>query len=342
MRFVQPVSEEELQARPQDVQLDEWVAPELVDAGGLLQAGKLLEWLDTMGSLAATRHCRRPVVTVGVDGMELHEPIRLGDRVRVVARVAHTSTHAAGVSIAMTHGKAPVEAYRPTLEAYLTFVPTDRRGRPQLVRRFSPETPAELVRHREGELRRDFRRRLEEERQRNATGATLHHPRMPWAEVEDRPSRLRNRSYIHRIQPVPSAAVNSHGVLFGGALMRLAEQSASLSARTYLDGAAVRCVGIHGLSFLRPVERDRFLHLRSVVIHTARTAVTSLVSVQSEDGPKQAQTENLRAFITYVPLDSSVRVPPVESPGPEERALFAEMEQRLALQRRIGEEAHAA
>ena len=40
--------------------LDEWVAPDIADELGFLRAGKILEWMDVVGVLAATRHCRRP------------------------------------------------------------------------------------------------------------------------------------------------------------------------------------------------------------------------------------------------------------------------------------------
>jgi acyl-CoA hydrolase len=69
----------------------EWVAPDIADEQGYLRAGKILEWMDVVGVLAATRDCRRPVVTASVDGMELANPIRVGERVTMTASVAHTS-----------------------------------------------------------------------------------------------------------------------------------------------------------------------------------------------------------------------------------------------------------
>jgi acyl-CoA hydrolase len=84
-----------------EVHLDEWVAPEIADNHGLLQAGKILEWTDVVGVLAATRHCRRPVVTASIEGTELRAPIRVGERVAMTARVAYTSQRSVGVSVSM-------------------------------------------------------------------------------------------------------------------------------------------------------------------------------------------------------------------------------------------------
>jgi acyl-CoA hydrolase len=156
--------------------------------------------------------------------------------------------------------------------------------------------------------------------------------RLPWE--RGRPVR-RQRSYIHKIEPVRQATLNIHGTAYGGTMMRWSEDAASLSARAYCEGAAMRCTGLHGLNFLRPVQRDRFMHIRSVVVHTAGSSLTVLVSVCSEDPVLGSEYENLRAFFTYAPLDAWTRLPGVEMEDDEERALFEEVELRLRLQRTL-------
>jgi acyl-CoA hydrolase len=341
-----------------EVHLDEWVAPEVADELGYLQAGKILEWMDVAGALAATRHCRRAVVTASIDGMELHTPIRLGERVAMTARVAYTSKHSVGVSVTMTHGTGTAGAPTPSLEAYMTFVPVDRRGRIAPVPQFVPETPAERARFREGELRREFRRRSKDTRLALASDPIQlvegeladkdwpvvirewmtrlpRYLRMPWERSDPRRPRARGGSYMHKIEPVRVGSMNFHGTLYGGTLMRWAEVSANLSARAYVHGVAIRCTGLHGLCFTRPVERDRFAHLRSVVVHTSEQSLTSLVSVQSEDPTTGKYAENLRAFFTYGPLDGEERIPALDCQSDEERALFTEVEKRMELQRRL-------
>src|ERR1700738_4600464 len=90
-------------ARP-EAHLDDWVAPDIADERGFLRAGKSFEWMDVVGVLAATRHSPRrppgrPVVTASVDGMQLREPIRVGERVTMTAAVGHTSRASIGVSV---------------------------------------------------------------------------------------------------------------------------------------------------------------------------------------------------------------------------------------------------
>ncbi len=340
-----------------EVHLDEWVAPEVADELGFLRAGKILEWMDVAGALAATRHCRRSVVTASIDGMELHTPIPLGERVAMTARVAYTSPHSVGVSVTMDHGEPHPGA--PGLEAYMTFVPIDRKGRTVPVPQFSPETPAERSRFREGELRREFRRRalhpnltlvsdptelvegeIEEKDWpllvREWMTRLPRYLRMPWERADSQQPRTRSRSYMHKIEPVRVGSMNFHGTLYGGTLMRWSEVSATLSARAFAGRVPVRCTGLHGMCFLRPVERDRFAHLRSVVVHSTPQSLTSLVSVQSEDPEQGSYVENLRAFFTYAPLDEDARMPALECQSDEELALFKEVEKRMELQRRLG------
>lgn len=342
-----------IRPRP-DAHLDEWVAPDIADERGFLRAGKILEWMDVVGVLAASRHCRRPVATASVDGIELLNPIRVGERLTMTAAVGHTSERSIGVSVSMRHGKHSAE--QRSLTGYMTFVALDGHGKPALVPQFRPETPDEVARFREGNLRREFRQKLlsgqlpaAPPRGREQTLFALELlkllPRslpLPFDRAEAPEPRRRHLSYVHKIEPVRASKLNFHGTLYGGTLMRWIEATANLSARAYLDGAPVRLCGLHGLTFIRPVRRHVFVHIRSVVAHTAENSLTVLVNVDAEQPLAGEQEETLRAFLTYVPLDSKLRIPALECVGDEDRAAFQEVEQRLALQRSISETAAAS
>ncbi len=340
---------------PAEVHLDEWVAPQQTDERGYLRAGKILEWMDVVGVLAATRHTRRPVVTASVDGVELSEPILLGERVTMTATVAYTSARSVGVSVTMTHG-LPGAPHRHTLAGYMTFVSIDEAGRPATVPQVLADTPAARTRQREGQLRRDFRRKLEagelpdvppvlppgaDERRLFVRELlkVLPRLRMPWEQSDTPAPRSRQDSYVHTIEPVRSDSLNFHGTLYGGIAMRWIENNAQLSARAYLGGVPVRCSGLHGLTFIAPARGHVFVHLRSMVVHAGAQELTVLVTVDSEDPIGGGAVETLRALMSYVPIEAGTRVPPVECLGDDEVALHREVEQRLALQRSLSTEA---
>ena len=148
------------QAVSREVHLDQWVAPSIADERGELRAGTVLEWMDVVGVLAATRHSRRPVVTVSVDAMELRQPIHVGERVTMTATVGFTSEKSLGICVSMTAGFARDRDPR-RFDGYMTFVALGPDERPSRVPQLSPETPAEVARFREGQIRREFRKKLE-------------------------------------------------------------------------------------------------------------------------------------------------------------------------------------
>lgn len=335
------------------VHLDQWVTPSGADERGYLRAGQVLEWMDVVGVVAAARHCRMPVVTVSVDGMVMRDPIRVGERVTMTAALAHTSERSIGVSVSMLPRRGDADDARPVLDAFMSFVAVDEEGVAQRVPPFVPQTPSEVARFREGSLRREFRRKLAagaKDVPLPATGqpadreTTLYireflksFPRalrFPWERAERKAAQGRAGSYVHTIEPVRAATLNFHGTLYGGTLMHWIEANASLSARAYLDGEPARMIGLHGLTFLRPVRPNRFVHIQSVVVHTAADSLTVLVNVQAEDPVAGEHEDTLRALLTYAPATpTSPRS--LGCSTDEERAVFDEVERRLALQRLI-------
>jgi acyl-CoA hydrolase len=342
----------EAQRPGSEVHLDEWVSPHICDPDGYLKPGKVLEWMDVVGVLAATRHCRRPVVTASVDGVELRDPIHVGEHIALRASVAYTSERSIGIRAAMSTSGPDALPAREVLTAYMTFVGLDESGKPTVVPQMRPETPAERAHFREGQLRREFRRKLERG-ELSEGGPSAPFPevseqdrpvlvrellkmipwnvRLPW-ERPVGPPRAPDHSYVHTIEPVLLSDINFHGTLYGGKLMRWLETNAQLSARAYLGGKPARMVGLHGLTFMRPVQRHVFVHIRSMVVHAEPHSLTVLVSVEAEDPIAGEYVETLKAFLTYAPSEPSVRVSPLQCSSEEERALFKEVSHRLALQ----------
>ena len=65
----------------------ELVFPEHTNPLGAAFGGFVLGLMDKVGSYAAARRAKRPVVTVAVGSVEFKVPIRTGDLLEVVARV---------------------------------------------------------------------------------------------------------------------------------------------------------------------------------------------------------------------------------------------------------------
>jgi len=132
--------------------------PEQANIMGDVHGGWIMKLVDEAGALAAMRHSQCRVVTVAIDQMSFHEPIRIGDLVMLSAEV----TYVGRTSI---ETRVRVEAENPmsgekthTNTAYVVYVALDEPGRPKVVPPLITETDAQRQRQLEGEARQRYRR----------------------------------------------------------------------------------------------------------------------------------------------------------------------------------------
>lgn len=122
-------------------------------AGGV-HGGVVMRLVDEAGALAAIKHARTRVATVGVDRLTFLVPIALGELVTFTATVnaAWSTSMEAGVRVVAEDprtGRA-----RHACSAYVTMVALGDDGRPVRVPVLTAQTPVEERRMREAELRR--------------------------------------------------------------------------------------------------------------------------------------------------------------------------------------------
>jgi acyl-CoA hydrolase len=140
--------------RESEVVMTQLILPS--DANNLNSAfgGKVMEWIDICGAVAAQRHCRQVVVTASIDDLHFHSPIRVGWIAQLRARVlaAFRTSMEVGVTV---HAENPLTGERSlTTSALMTFVALNPdRSRAQ-VPPLKLETEEERVAAREAEERR--------------------------------------------------------------------------------------------------------------------------------------------------------------------------------------------
>jgi acyl-CoA hydrolase len=302
------------------VRSDEWLAPEEGDADGRVPTARLLEWLEGAGAVAAARHCRRAVVGEAIDLLTIDEPVRAGETISVSAQVAHTHGHSVAVRVLCE---------RPRVEAWMRFQPLDRRGRPVVVPRYWPQSPADQARFREGQARRELRQRLDVLFERLPRRI-----KRPWENPS--PRLLERGAYLHRIEIVRPSVLGAQDAVMGGTLLGWCEALARRSARLQA-GTAVRASAMHDVSLSAPIERDRFVHLHALVVRDSGSELTCLVGVEAEDPAEGTLVECLRGFFTFTPQNALARLPTVPPISADEHALAEEVEQRRALARSLGQ-----
>ncbi len=136
------------------VRMAELVLPNDANPLGNLLGGKVMHLIDVAAAIAAARHSRRPVVTVSVDSLEFHHPVKVGHVVHLSARVNHTGTTSMEVGVEVESENPLTGERRHTSSAFLTFVALDDLGRPTAVPPLVPRTAAEKRRFDEAARRR--------------------------------------------------------------------------------------------------------------------------------------------------------------------------------------------
>jgi acyl-CoA hydrolase len=143
--------------------MTEIVLPSHANALGTIFGGKIMEWIDIAGAIAAGRHARRIVVTASIDALHFVAPVKVGHIVHIRASVNWAGRTSMEVGVRVDSENQVTGESHHTATAYLTFVALDEHGRPTLVPSITTSTPEEKRRYESAQKRRESRIRLAEE-----------------------------------------------------------------------------------------------------------------------------------------------------------------------------------
>jgi uncharacterized protein (TIGR00369 family) len=139
------------------VTLSQLMQPEHANLRGDVHGGWIMKLVDEAGALAAMRHAQARVVTVAIDQMRFHEPIRIGDLVVLQAEVTYVGRTSLETRVQVI-AEDPVTGTRShTNSAYVVYVALDESGRPKPVPALRTETDAESRRMAAGAERQAYR-----------------------------------------------------------------------------------------------------------------------------------------------------------------------------------------
>lgn len=119
--------------------------------------GRVLEWIDVCGGIAAGRHCRHAVVTASVDDLHFHASIRVGWVVTLRARVLAAFRSSMEVGVRVTAENPLTGEHHLTTTALITFVALNPDGSRAEVPPLLLETDAERAAFEAAHLRRKER-----------------------------------------------------------------------------------------------------------------------------------------------------------------------------------------
>ena len=107
--------------------------PADANAYGDIFGGWLLSLMDNAAGLTAARRSRGRAVTVAMDGMQFHQPVKVGDEVSVYAEIEKVGRTSMCIAVEAWRRHRSEDAATKVTEAKFTFVAIDDNGRPRPV-----------------------------------------------------------------------------------------------------------------------------------------------------------------------------------------------------------------
>jgi acyl-CoA hydrolase len=142
-------------------EMTELVLPQHANTVGTAFGGVIMSWIDICSSIAAKRHSGRVCVTARVDALEFKAPIKIGDVVRLTARLNATFTSSMEIGVRVEREHAQTGERALCADARATFVSLGEDGKPCPVPPLRAETEEDKRRASEATERRERRRAAE-------------------------------------------------------------------------------------------------------------------------------------------------------------------------------------
>ncbi len=137
--------------------LTQFMQPEHSNSLGTVHGGVLLKLCDECGGIVASRHARRPAVTVTVDSVTFHQPVYVGQLLLVHGRITYVGRTSMEVELRVEAENLLTGEVTHTNSAYFVYVALDDRLRPTAVPPLALQNDEERRRFEEGRRRQETR-----------------------------------------------------------------------------------------------------------------------------------------------------------------------------------------
>ena len=135
----------------------EAIFPADSNALGTLFGGRLMQFIDLVGAMAASRHARTYVVTASMDHLDFVAPVRVGELLILKASVNRAFRTSMEVGVRAMVEDVRAQNLRHVSSAYLTFVAMDSAGQRVEVPQVIPQTGHQKRRFDDALRRREMR-----------------------------------------------------------------------------------------------------------------------------------------------------------------------------------------
>jgi acyl-CoA hydrolase len=138
-------------------EMTELILPNDTNTLGNLLGGRLMNFIDLVGAMAAYRHARSHVVTASMEHIDFIAPVHVGDLIILKSSVNRAFRTSMEVGVKAWVENTIAGTHHHVASAYLTFVAVDTQGRRVPVAPLLAETNEEKRRYEEAGRRREVR-----------------------------------------------------------------------------------------------------------------------------------------------------------------------------------------
>lgn len=132
----------------------EVVCPNDTNPMGMLQGGRMVQWMDIAAAVCAQTHSGKICVTVSADHVVFKSSARVGDIITIRATITRTFNTSMEIFVtADARNVLSQETYHVS-EAYFTFVALDSQARPTPVIQVRPVTKSQIANYKSALARR--------------------------------------------------------------------------------------------------------------------------------------------------------------------------------------------
>ncbi|MBL7937245.1 MAG: acyl-CoA thioesterase [Bacteroidia bacterium] len=123
--------------------MTEIVCPNDTNPMGILQGGRLVQWMDIASAICSQNHAEHICVTASIDSVKFKTPAKVGDIITIKAKVTRSFNSSMEIFVQAWAKKILSQKAYLINEAYFTFVALDDNAKPAFVPAIKPSSEAE-------------------------------------------------------------------------------------------------------------------------------------------------------------------------------------------------------
>jgi acyl-CoA hydrolase len=274
-----------------------WVFPEHAGAPGQIHGGRMMQWIATCGTIAASRVARGTVVLGAMDDIDFLHPVKVGEVAVLRAEVEYVGRCSLEVGVRVYAEKPATGERALTLSSHLVFVKVDEHVKPVPVpQTIAPRGAVEEALHAAAGARRArrlerFVRRAERVRNLEPDGESV--------VEDDAPDQLRWR--FESCRAVPPEDTLFGNVMFAGKLLLDIDEAGGILSMRYCRGLVMTAC-LDALDFYAPISSNEVVTFKAGLNHVGTSSLEIGVKVLSEVPWTGEVRHACTAYLTFVHL----------------------------------------